>query len=74
MVRKERTIMTASIQTKNGFMYVVLFYYVNGEKNLKWISTGLKEKGNKKFPQALSSCPGTFSPLCALSEEMASRS
>ena len=49
MVRKERTIMTASIQTKKGFMYVVLCYYVNGEKHLKWISTGLKEKGNKKF-------------------------
>ncbi len=49
MVRKERTIMTASIQTKKGFMYVVLCYYVNGEKHLKWLSTGLKEKGNKKF-------------------------
>ena len=33
-------------------MYVVLCYYVNGEKNLKWISTGLKEKGNKKFLKA----------------------
>ena len=44
--------MTASIQNKNGFMYVVLCYNKNGVKKYKWVATGLKEKGNKKLLKA----------------------
>ena len=39
--------MTAKIHIKNGYLYVVLTYRVNGEVRRKWISTGIKEKGNK---------------------------
>ena len=40
--------MKASIQVKNGFMYVVLSYKKNGRWAYKWVATGIKEKGNKK--------------------------
>ena len=39
--------MTAHIQVKDGIMYVVLTYYTQNGRKRKWISTGLKEKGNK---------------------------
>ena len=39
--------MTAHIQIKKGIMYVVLTYYTTEGRKRKWISTGLKEKGNK---------------------------
>ena len=42
--------MTASIQVKNCYLYVVLAYKdPNGKRRCKWISTGLKEKGNKMY-------------------------
>ncbi len=41
--------MTGSIHTKNGYLYIVLSYKdTNGKHIEKWISTGLKEKGNKR--------------------------
>ena len=39
--------MTAKIHSKNGYLYVVLTYRSNGEIKRKWVSTGLKEKGNR---------------------------
>ncbi len=41
--------MTAKIYSKNGNLYVVITYRLNGEIKRKWVSTGLKEKGNKLF-------------------------
>ncbi|MBD5100748.1 MAG: site-specific integrase [Clostridiales bacterium] len=41
--------MTGSIQTKNGMLYGVITYTdEGGKKKHKWISTGLKERGNRK--------------------------
>lgn len=40
--------MTGSLQTKNGKYYMVLNLQENGKRKLKWISTGLPEKGNKR--------------------------
>lgn len=41
--------MTGSIQTKNGMLYGVITYVdEGGKKKHKWISTGLKERGNRK--------------------------
>ena len=39
--------MTAFIKSKKGNLYVVLRYNLNGEWKQKWISTGLKDKGNR---------------------------
>ena len=39
--------MTAKIHSKNGNLYVVLTYRVNGEIKRKWVATGLKDKGNR---------------------------
>ncbi len=42
--------MTASIQVKNGYLYVILAYKdPSGKRRRKWVSTGLKEKGNKMY-------------------------
>jgi len=41
--------MSANIQVKKGYMYVVLSYTINGEWHHKWISTGLKAKGNRSL-------------------------
>lgn len=41
--------MTGSIQVKNGYLYAVIQYKDEAEKKkYKWISTGLKERGNRK--------------------------
>lgn len=40
--------MTGRLQEKNGKFYMVLNTYVEGKRKLKWISTGLTVKGNKK--------------------------
>ncbi len=41
--------MTGSIQTKKGFLYAVISYKDEfGKSKYKWISTGLKARGNKK--------------------------
>lgn len=40
--------MTGSLQVKNGKYYVVLNCHENGKRKLKWIKTGLPEKGNKR--------------------------
>lgn len=41
--------MNGSIQTKNGMLYGVITYVdEGGKKKHKWISTGLKERGNRK--------------------------
>lgn len=46
--------MTASIHEKKGYLYIVLFYKgSDNEKKRKWVSTGLKERGNKKKAEAL---------------------
>lgn len=39
--------MTAFIKAKKGNLYVVLRYSIKGEWKQKWISTGLKDKGNR---------------------------
>ncbi|MEG1752221.1 MAG: tyrosine-type recombinase/integrase [Clostridia bacterium] len=44
--------MTGSLRLKNGVYYAVLNYKDNyGKYKQKWISTGLKERGNKKEAQ-----------------------
>ena len=41
--------MNGTIQAKKGFLYVVINYTdENGKTKYKWISTGLKERGNRK--------------------------
>lgn len=40
--------MTGSLQVKNGKFYMVLNIYENGKRKVKWIATGLVEKGNKR--------------------------
>ena len=41
--------MNVSIHAKKGFLYGVITYYDEANvKRHKWISTGLKERGNKK--------------------------
>ena len=40
---------TGNIQTKNGKLYALLNYKdENGKRKVKWISTGLAEKDNKR--------------------------
>ncbi|MDY6367734.1 MAG: tyrosine-type recombinase/integrase [Clostridia bacterium] len=44
--------MTGSLSTRNGLWYCVLYYKtIDGQHKQKWISTGLKERGNKKEAQ-----------------------
>lgn len=46
--------MTGSLATRNGIWYNVLYYKNHeGQYKQKWISTGLKERGNKKEAQRL---------------------
>lgn len=45
--------MTGSLQEKNGKFYMVLNTQVNGKRKLKWISTGLTVKGNKRKAEQL---------------------
>lgn len=40
--------MTGSLQMKNGKFYMVLNVQENGKRKMKWISTGLVVKGNKR--------------------------
>lgn len=40
--------MTGSLQEKSGKFYMVLNTQVSGKRKLKWISTGLTVKGNKR--------------------------
>ena len=40
--------MTGSLQEKNGKFYIVLNIQAHGKRKLKWISTGLAVKGNKR--------------------------
>lgn len=40
--------MTGSLQIKNGKFYMVLNIQENGKRKMKWISTGLAVKGNKR--------------------------
>ena len=40
--------MTGSLQIKNGKFYMVLNIQENGKRKIKWISTGLAVKGNKR--------------------------
>lgn len=45
---------TGSIQTKNGMLYALLNYNdENGKRKVKWISTGLAEKDNKRKAQRM---------------------
>lgn len=39
---------TAYLTIKNKTVYTVLTYYVDGERKLKWVSTGIKEHESKK--------------------------
>ena len=39
---------TAYLTIKNKTFYTVLTYYVEGQRKLKWISTGIKENESKK--------------------------
>ena len=39
---------TAYLTIKNKTFYTVLTYYVDGERKLKWVSTGIKEHESKK--------------------------
>ena len=39
---------TAYLTIKNKTFYTVLTYYVDGQRKLKWISTGIKANESKK--------------------------
>ena len=45
--------MTGSLQVKNGKYYIVLNIYENGKRKIKWISTNLDAKGNKRNAEKL---------------------
>lgn len=45
--------MTGSLQEKSGIYYMVLNTYENGKRKLRWISTGLPVKGNKRKAEQL---------------------
>jgi len=44
--------MTGSLTVKGGKYYAVLNTYENGKRKLKWINSGLPEKGNKRKAEA----------------------
>lgn len=51
---KERSYMTGSVHVKSGKWYCVLnMKDENGKRKLKWIGTGLPEKGNKKRAESI---------------------
>ncbi len=55
--------MTGSLQVKNGKFYMVLNTYENGKRKVKWIATGLDERGNKrKAEQMLRETLLTYEP------------
>ena len=44
---------TGSVQEKNGrFYFVINLYDANGKRKIKWISTGLTVRGNKRKAEA----------------------
>ena len=46
--------MKGSVRVRNGTLYAVISYKDNlGQYKQKWISTGLKERGNKKQAQKI---------------------
>lgn len=45
--------MTGSLQEKNGIFYIVLNTYEGGKRKLRWISTHLPVKGNKRKAEQL---------------------
>ena len=48
-----KTMVSGHLQVKKGFYYVVLSYYNNnGKRRVKYFSTGLPEKGNKRKAEA----------------------
>lgn len=45
---------TGSVQEKNGrFYFVVNLYDANGKRKIKWISTGLTVRGNKRKAESM---------------------
>ena len=45
---------TGSVQEKNGrFYFVVNLYDANGKRRIKWISTGLTVRGNKRKAESM---------------------
>lgn len=63
--RKELKFMVSGhLQVKKGYYYVVLSYNDNnGKRRVKYFSTGLPEKGNKRKAEAeLSRIRGEFEP------------
>lgn len=45
---------TGSVQEKNGrFYFVINLYDANGKRKIKWISTGLTVRGNKRKAEAM---------------------
>ena len=45
---------TGSVQEKNGrFYFVINLYDANGKRRIKWISTGLTVRGNKRKAEAM---------------------
>ena len=45
---------TGSVQEKNGRFYFVLnLYDANGKRKIKWISTGLTVRGNKRKAESM---------------------
>ena len=45
---------TGSVQEKNGrFYFVINLYDANGKRKIKWISTGLTVRGNKRKAESM---------------------
>ena len=45
---------TGSVQEKNGrFYFVINLYDTNGKRKIKWISTGLTVRGNKRKAESM---------------------
>ena len=56
---------TGSVQEKNGrFYFVINLYDANGKRKIKWISTGLTVRGNKRKAESshIKSCNGDKFP------------
>ena len=50
---KYNNMVSGHLQIKKGYYYVVLSYYDNRNKrHVKYVSTGLPEKGNKRKAEA----------------------
>ena len=50
---------TAYLTIKNKTFYTVLTYYVDGQRKLKWISTGIKANESKKKAEKKEDKPET---------------